>query len=365
MNNAQLTDCPQDTFFKLYAKGFVRTWILKKCLGKGGPKSAAPLWMQEQIQSDLAPFSRVDVTKEAIDRTWNLHHKKWELLRVKIVNNRLFLQSECPDMLRVSYLKGGFEALARWISLPDADFLLSLSDSLDGISPDVPIFAFANNPKLSSRIVLMPDREALSGRYWKFLRSVEKAKRFFPWEKKIEQCCWRGTMTGGLFTPLNFLTFPRSQSILLSLKNPDWFDARYVASSAIRNALKEYSSYFGNSMSIEEQIQYKYQLLIDGHSCAYSRAYWQLFSNCLLFKQQSDAVQWYYGALIPFVHYVPIKSDLSDLIEKIQWAKSHDREVQNISLKAQEFARENLTFERIFQYMHLLLLEYSKLQKIK
>ena len=346
MVSVLLQGCRQH--LKLYVKEFVRTWFLKKHLGKKGPQKEPPAWMHEQIKADLAPFSPMDVSVKAIDRAWSVHHQEWELLRVRIKNNRLSLLCHCPDAFRISYLKGGLEALLRWTALPDVDFLLSLSDSLDGISPEVPIFTFANNPTLSSRVVLMPDREALSGRYWKFHRSVQKGNLIFPWEKKIEQCSWRGMMTGGQFTPLNFLSFPRSQAISLSLENPDWLDAKYVASAQQKKGFEEYRSYFGHPMSIEEQIQYKYQLLIDGNSCAYSRAYWQLFSNCLLFKQQSDAVQWYYRALLPFVHYVPVGRDLSNLLEALSWAKSHD---------------ENLSIEKVFQYMYLLILEYSKLQQ--
>jgi hypothetical protein len=62
------------------------------------------------------------------------------------------------------------------------------------------------------------------------------------------------------------------------------------------------------------------------------------------------------------VHYVPVNEDLSDLAERLNWVKTHDAEAKAISLNAQEFAKENLSFDRIFQYFYLLLLEYSRLQ---
>ena len=36
--------------------------------------------------------------------------------------------------------------------------------------------------------------------------------------------------------------------------------------------------------------------------------------------------------LIPFEHFIPVKQDLSDLIEMTQWLKSHDKESQKIAL---------------------------------
>ena len=41
-------------------------------------------------------------------------------------------------------------------------------------------------------------------------------------------------------------------------------------------------------------------------------------------KVESDFAQSYYGSLKPFENYVPIKSDFSDLIEKIEWLKAND-----------------------------------------
>lgn len=34
--------------------------------------------------------------------------------------------------------------------------------------------------------------------------------------------------------------------------------------------------------------------------------------------------EWYYDILKPWVHYVPVKRDLSDLVEKIEWLKEND-----------------------------------------
>lgn len=38
-----------------------------------------------------------------------------------------------------------------------------------------------------------------------------------------------------------------------------------------------------------------------------------------------------YMALKPWKHYVPIKRNLSDLLEKIEWAKEHDEEAKKIA----------------------------------
>ncbi len=116
-------------------------------------------------------------------------------------------------------------------------------------------------------------------------------------------------------------------------------------------------------MTVEQQIAYKYQLLIDGNTCAYTRAIWQLFSNCVIFKQESPAIQWFYRALIPYIHYIPLNPDLSDLIETVHWARKHDDIMEDISNEAQAFANANLRYSHILQYVYLLLKQYAELQK--
>lgn len=57
-----------------------------------------------------------------------------------------------------------------------------------------------------------------------------------------------------------------------------------------------------------------------------------LAGNSVVLKQDSIYYEHFYNELQPWKHYIPFKSDLSDLLEKLQWAKEHDEEV-NIHLE--------------------------------
>lgn len=72
--------------------------------------------------------------------------------------------------------------------------------------------------------------------------------------------------------------------------------------------------------------QYKYQLNIDGTVAAYRFPY-LLAGDAVVFKQDSYYYEHFYKSLKPNIHYIPFKRDLSDLEEKLKWAKSHDKEV--------------------------------------
>lgn len=69
-----------------------------------------------------------------------------------------------------------------------------------------------------------------------------------------------------------------------------------------------------------------------------------------MLKQQSDYYEHYYHRLTPWVHYVPVKRDLSDLIEKVEWAKANDEMAKTIAKNGANFARNNLLPQHIFCY---------------
>ena len=78
-------------------------------------------------------------------------------------------------------------------------------------------------------------------------------------------------------------------------------------------------------------LQYKYQLNVDGTVAAYRFPY-LLAGNSLVLKQDSPFYEHFYSKLEPWTHYVPLKRDLSDVVEKVQWAREHDEEVSRLGV---------------------------------
>ena len=63
-----------------------------------------------------------------------------------------------------------------------------------------------------------------------------------------------------------------------------------------------------------------------------------LYSNSVVFMPTPTRTSWAMeDHLVPFVHYVPIAQDLSNLLEMIAWAKENDDIVQLISHKSIEY----------------------------
>ena len=65
------------------------------------------------------------------------------------------------------------------------------------------------------------------------------------------------------------------------------------------------------------QLEYKYQLSVDGDTCAWVRFPWQMLSGSVPLKVDSPKIEYFYPSIEPWVHYVPIKSDYSDLFKTV------------------------------------------------
>jgi hypothetical protein len=103
-------------------------------------------------------------------------------------------------------------------------------------------------------------------------------------------------------------------------------------------------------LSFEDQCKYKYILHIDGFTAAW-RLCRELFSRSVILKVDSEWVEHYYDKLIPWKHYIPIKSDLSDLIQRIEWCRINDKICEEIADNAYLFAKENFTKEKMIDYV--------------
>ncbi len=90
----------------------------------------------------------------------------------------------------------------------------------------------------------------------------------------------------------------------------------------------------------------KFAIDIDGHSNTWSNFLIRMHLGCCVFKvaSQFGYRQWYYDRIEPWKHYVPVRADMLDLHEKIEWARSNPARAREIAQNGQAFAR-SMTFE--------------------
>jgi hypothetical protein len=58
----------------------------------------------------------------------------------------------------------------------------------------------------------------------------------------------------------------------------------------------------------------------------------------VLLHHETPTMDWFFKELRPWYHYVPVRTDLSDLKEKFDWAEAHQDEAQQIAERGRNFS---------------------------
>jgi len=147
------------------------------------------------------------------------------------------------------------------------------------------------------------------------------------WEDKKSVAVWRGGSSG-------FYRPSIRMQVVDKLYDVPNTDARFVRGGWPINDAVIPDHHYGQRMSIEEQQQFKYILVIDGNTLA-SNGQWTYASGSVpIVVTHPETTRWMDSELHPMVNYVPIKYDLSDLVEKIEWLVNHDEEAKRIAQNA-------------------------------
>ena len=86
--------------------------------------------------------------------------------------------------------------------------------------------------------------------------------------------------------------------------------------------------------------RYKYQIDIDGNTNSWPGLFWKLLSGSPVLKVASPSGhrQWYYDRLRPWINFVPVAADMSDLVDKLRWLRQHDAAAHAIGERGQALA---------------------------
>jgi len=80
------------------------------------------------------------------------------------------------------------------------------------------------------------------------------------------------------------------------------------------------------------QGSFRYQLYIDGHSVAFRMPSLMLSGHLVLrVVGRVGHAAWWSPLLRAGVHFVPVRADMSDLLDQIRWCREHDAEAQKIA----------------------------------
>ncbi len=218
----------------------------------------------------------------------------------------------------------------------------------DGAEDSINPFAFSSN---RPHMVLIPDHyQFMLEGFAKHRATTDGNDK--PWISRGSTLRWRGTDTGAGRTECDHdCAFDPSVKARLRLcfiarELPDC-DIK-LARSVRPNLEPKYTHHGIIGPIIEEQewINDRYALDIDGNTNTWSNMIARMHLGCCVLKvaSQFGYRQWYYDRIQPWEHFVPVKSDMSDLAEKLDWVRSNDEEAERIAKNGQAFAR-TLTME--------------------
>jgi serine/threonine protein kinase len=85
----------------------------------------------------------------------------------------------------------------------------------------------------------------------------------------------------------------------------------------------------------------------------------ELATGSVVLLVESQWKLWYSDMLQPYVHYVPVSWDLSNLLEVVQWCKDNDETCKNIAGNAREFYERVLNRDSILDYMQKVIVDIT------
>jgi hypothetical protein len=197
---------------------------------------------------------------------------------------------------------------------------------------------------------LIPDPVFLLERGYRDVRA-EFSANAVPWRRRAPIAFWRGSSSGKIpDRNLGWRSLPRVKLCQIAAQFPEIIDAKIahigqMPDAASAEELRQ-SGLVGPPTPLAAILDSKYQIDIDGNSNAWSGLFQKLLSGGAVLKVTSAAGhrQWYYDRLKAWIHYVPVESDLSDLVEKVNWLRLHDSAARKIGTRGRMLA-ESLDYD--------------------
>jgi hypothetical protein len=244
------------------------------------------------------------------------------------------------------------------------------SDTPDNKLQNIPCLTFSKNS--FSNNILIPSLNSIID-YVEY-EHVDYTDR--PLLHKKEKMCFVGSLTNIGWNGYGIQANQRLQIASMAEQNPDSWFCKILRPPKFEDkewddVVKEVESNFpailesghfcntSEKISISDQLRYKYQVCIDGHTCAWARLPWQMKSNSVVFKiknNKDNFVEWFYPLLESSKHFLELETHyVMDAYEHM----IHDVEYQQyICSNASDFVNKYLNSDiskRILLYtLHLL-----------
>lgn len=315
------------------------------------------------VTESLAPFKAAGgITAQMIQNVRQLG------VKYQIINHKLYRDPYCMFPNRCTGIEHFLHANIQ--KLPDLEMIVNCRDWPQINAGDDrhfgPVFSFSKTAR--NLDILYPAwsfREggpAISlyptglGRWDQHRQSINDAANDWSWDKKEQLGFFRGSRTSE----------ERDSLVLLSRRMPTLIDAKYTKNQAWKSPKDTLHADPAKEVSLEEHCRYKY--LFNFRGVAASFRFKHLFlCKSLVFHVGDEWQEFFYGALKPWVHYVPLTSYPSEaeLEEIVRFFSEHDDLAQQIAERGHRHIWEHLKMKDVHCYWRKLLRKYAKLLKFE
>lgn len=262
------------------------------------------------------------------------------------------------------------KVLAKY-KVADLEMVIHLADGVmipESFSSPVFTCDVANDAPDKKKHFLFPDIYLIRYMLNSKLERMKKEHAKYPWKDKEDKLYFRGSTTGRSYTLENLHKLDRPKLVILSVLYPDIIDARFTKFVQFQNNesqmkakdVLEKIAPLSPHVPIKDHLKYKYLVSLDGNVGAWGRPLWIMSSNSVL-VYHTDYTQWINPAMEPYVHYVPINKELTDIFSAFDWMQKHDDDVKKIIQNANALISNTLNEEAVLDDVAFYLNEYASL----
>ncbi|KAG0526782.1 hypothetical protein BDA96_06G175900 [Sorghum bicolor] len=314
------------------------------------------------IHEDLRPWRAAGVTRGALEGARRLFAPKF---RVTVVAGRLYVAryGRCFQT-RAAFTQWGILQLLRRYPgrVPDLDLMFDCDDlpvvgAGDRHQAPPPLFRYCGSE--TTLDIAFPDWSfwgwpELNIKPWEALRrEINEENAMVNWTDRAPYAYWKGNPKVG------------AERLLLLRCNAsgerDW-NARVYA----QDWGKEVRHGFRGS-DLSKQCTHRYKIYIEGRGWSVSEKY-ILACDSVALMVRPRFHDFFSRGLSPLRHYWPVRGDRGmcrSIKYAVDWGNAHTDRAQEMAGNASRFIQEELTMDRVYDYMFHLLTEYARLLRYR
>lgn len=194
----------------------------------------------------------------------------------------------------------------------------------------LPIFAKAAKPGLSRTPILWKLNVA-----WHYGWAQKLPLPETRWSQKKEVALFRGAPTGRVRNSIHYGWNNSRHQFVRRYANSTHSELVDVGFSFAFSA--DEARFVKKALGRRSLLRHKYLVALEGNDVA-TGLKWMLFSDSVVMMPPPTVATWALETTLqPFVHFIPLKPDGSDLLQMVHWARSNDEKARAIAKQATLF----------------------------